>query len=80
MAEYSIILKNDTVNTFDHVINCLVNICGHNPIQAEQCATIVHYKGSCKVKTYPSFESSEEAFNDLKLNGLEVEYERRVKC
>lgn len=45
-----IILHNDDVNTFDHVIACLMEICGHEPIQAEQCAYIVHYNGKCSVK------------------------------
>lgn len=47
----SLILYNDEVNTFDHVIKSLVEICGHDPIQAEQCAMLVHLKGSCEVKT-----------------------------
>ncbi|WP_412986223.1 ATP-dependent Clp protease adaptor ClpS [Pontimicrobium sp. IMCC45349] len=46
-----IVLYNDDVNTFDHVINTLVGVCQHTPEQAEQCAIIVHYKGKCTVKT-----------------------------
>ena len=46
----SLILYNDEINTFDHVIKSLVEICGHDPVQAEQCALIVHFKGSCGVK------------------------------
>ena len=49
--EHEIILYNDDVNTFDHVIECLVKICEHTYIQAEQCAYIVHYSGKCAVKT-----------------------------
>jgi ATP-dependent Clp protease adaptor protein ClpS len=45
-----LILHNDDVNTFDHVIESLVEICGHDAIQAEQCAWIVHYNGKCSVK------------------------------
>jgi len=45
-----IVLHNDDVNTFDHVIMCLMDICGHDPIQAEQCAWIVHHNGKCSVK------------------------------
>jgi ATP-dependent Clp protease adaptor protein ClpS len=45
----SLVLYNDDYNTFDHVINCLVEICGHDGIQAEQCAFIVHYNGKCDV-------------------------------
>lgn len=48
---HEIILYNDDVNTFDHVIECLVKICDHTLIQAEQCAYIVHYSGKCSVKT-----------------------------
>ncbi len=49
--EHKIILYNDDVNTFDHVINTLVNYCNHTYEQAEQCAYIVHYSGKCVVKT-----------------------------
>ncbi len=45
-----LILYNDDVNTFDHVIECLVEICRHEPTQAEQCALLVHYKGKAIVK------------------------------
>jgi len=48
---YEIILYNDDVNTFDHVIECLVKICDHTHLQAEQSAYIVHYSGKCAVKT-----------------------------
>ena len=49
--ENKIVLFNDEVNTFDHVIDMLVAACDHTPIQAEQCSLIVHYKGKCNVKT-----------------------------
>ena len=49
--EHEIILYNDDVNTFDHVINTLVAYCEHTYEQAEQCAYIVHYSGKCVVKT-----------------------------
>ncbi|KQC34646.1 ATP-dependent Clp protease adaptor ClpS [Nonlabens agnitus] len=49
--ENKIVLFNDEVNTFDHVIDMLVEACDHTPIQAEQCSLIVHYKGKCNVKT-----------------------------
>ena len=48
---YSIILYNDDENTFDHVINCLMRICRHEFIQAEQCAWLVHQKGRCTIKS-----------------------------
>jgi ATP-dependent Clp protease adaptor protein ClpS len=46
-----IVLYNDDVNTFDHVIDTLIKVCSHTSEQAEQCAIIVHYKGKCTVKT-----------------------------
>ncbi|GEL11222.1 ATP-dependent Clp protease adaptor protein ClpS [Flavobacterium glycines] len=46
-----IILYNDDVNTFDHVIETLMRVCEHTPEQAEQCSLIVHYNGKCTVKT-----------------------------
>lgn len=46
-----IVLYNDDVNTFDHVIETLVYSCDHTPIQAEQCAILVHYTGKCTVKS-----------------------------
>jgi ATP-dependent Clp protease adaptor protein ClpS len=50
IEEHQLILFNDDVNTFDHVIESLVEICRHDPLQAEQCAHIVHFKGKCAVK------------------------------
>lgn len=47
----SLILYNDEINTFDHVIKSLIEVCGHDSIQAEQCALIVHLKGSCEIKS-----------------------------
>lgn len=46
-----LIIFNDDVNTFDHVIECLVRICNHEHLQAEQSAVIIHYKGKATVKT-----------------------------
>ena len=48
--EMFIVLYNDDVNTFDFVIETLVDICNHLPEQAEQCALITHFKGKCDVK------------------------------
>lgn len=46
-----IVLFNDEVNTFDHVIRTLIDVCEHTPEQAEQCSIIVHHNGKCTVKT-----------------------------
>jgi ATP-dependent Clp protease adaptor protein ClpS len=47
---YAIVVFNDDVNTFDHVIDTLIEVCGHSFEQAEQCTLIIHYKGKCSVK------------------------------
>ena len=58
IGTYNIVLYNDDVNTFDWVIDSLVELCDHSPEQAEQCALLVHYKGKCQVKS--------GSYNDLK--------------
>ncbi len=50
---YKLVLHNDDVNTFDHVIDTLMRVCSHTAEQAEQCSLIVHYNGKCTVKTGP---------------------------
>ena len=58
LTQNEIVLFNDDVNTFDHVIETLIYACDHTAEQAEQCAILVHYKGKCTVKT--------GVFDDLK--------------
>jgi len=70
--ENQIVLYNDDVNTFDHVINTLVTTCNHSSEQAEQCAIIVHYKGKCTVKS-GSFNDLKPRCNKLLQAGLSAE-------
>ena len=46
----SLIVWNDEVNTFEWVIETLIEICGHSTEQAEQCAMIIHTHGKYAVK------------------------------
>jgi len=46
-----LVVFNDDINTFDHVITTLIRVCKHTPEQAEQCTLLIHYKGKCAVKT-----------------------------
>lgn len=66
-----LMLHNDEVNTFDHVINSLIQICKHDSTQAEQCAFITHYKGKCDVKagSYSELAPMKSALID---RGLQV--------
>lgn len=70
--ENQIVLYNDEVNTFDHVIEMLVATCEHTAIPAEQCAIIVHYKGKCTVKS-GSFEDLKPRCSKLLEAGLSAE-------
>jgi ATP-dependent Clp protease adaptor protein ClpS len=54
----SLIVWNDEVNTFEWVIEALIEVCGHSEEQAEQCSMIIHTKGKYAVK--------EGSYNTLK--------------
>ena len=71
---HEIVLYNDDVNTFDHVIDTLIKVCKHTSEQAEQCAILVHYKGRCTVKT-GSFDELKPLCTQLLEAGLSAEIE-----
>lgn len=50
VPNFSLIVWNDEVNTFEWVIQTLIEVCGHNEEQAEQCALFIHHKGKYAVK------------------------------
>ena len=68
----SLFLINDDYNSFDHVVDCLTAICDHDPIQAEQCALLTHYKGSCEI-AIGNVDDLLPLQEDLALYGLDVE-------
>lgn len=61
-----LIIYNDDVNTFEFVIESLVDICNHSAIQAEQCTWLIHHKGKCAVKrdSIEKLKPMAEAFLD----------------
>ncbi len=67
-----LILYNDDVNTFEHVIDALVDICEHDLLQAEQCTYIVHYSGQCSVKngSYLKLKPLKEGLIDRGLSAV----------
>jgi ATP-dependent Clp protease adaptor protein ClpS len=67
-----LILYNDDVNTFDFVIESLIEICQHDVLQAEQCTYIVHYNGKCNVKSgsYNKLKPMKEALCDRGLSAV----------
>jgi ATP-dependent Clp protease adaptor protein ClpS len=46
-----LVVFNDDINTFDHVIDTLIRVCNHSAEQAEQCTMLIHFKGKCTVRT-----------------------------
>jgi len=69
---HEIVLYNDDVNTFDHVIDMLIDACDHEEEQAHQCALLVHYKGKCTVKT-GDYEDLKPRCSKLLQGGLSAE-------
>ncbi len=67
-----LIVFNDDVNTFEHVINSLIKVCKHSEIQAEQCTWIIHYNGKCQVKR-GSYERLEPLCTSLLDKGISAE-------
>lgn len=49
-SKYSLILYNDNFNTFEFVIESLMQVCDHDGEQAYQCALITHHNGKCEVR------------------------------
>ena len=69
-SSYQLIVWNDEVNSFDWVIETLVDICGHTQVQAEQCAMLIHFKGKYAVKDgdYDSLKPLREAITERGIN------------
>ncbi|MFI5132551.1 MAG: ATP-dependent Clp protease adaptor ClpS [Chitinophagales bacterium] len=62
----SLIVWNDEVNTFEWVIETLIDVCGHSPEQAEQCSYFIHFKGKYAVKqgSYDELKPQCDAITD----------------
>jgi ATP-dependent Clp protease adaptor protein ClpS len=69
---YSIVVYNDDVNTFDHVIDTLMEYCEHTFEQAEQCTLLIHFKGKCSVKN-GDFEELEPVRTAITDRGISAE-------
>jgi ATP-dependent Clp protease adaptor protein ClpS len=66
----NLIVWNDEINTFDWVIDTLMDICGHEREQAEQCAMLIHTKGKYAVKngSYEALKPQRDGINDRLIN------------
>ncbi|PRY34472.1 ATP-dependent Clp protease adaptor protein ClpS [Spirosoma oryzae] len=69
---HNLVVFNDDVNTFDHVIDTLMDVCAHTPEQAEQCTLLIHYKGKCTVKN-GSWDELVPMRNEICRRGISAE-------
>ena len=69
-ASFNLIVWNDEVNTFEWVIDTLIDVCGHQREQAEQCAMLIHTKGKYAVKngSYDILRPQREAITERLIN------------
>ncbi len=67
-----LILFNDDINTFDFVIETLIEVCGHDAHQAENCTLIAHFKGKCAIKA-GTLSDLELCYKTMILKQLTVE-------
>ena len=74
----ALIVYNDDHNTFDWVIQCLMEVCSHSFEQSEQLSLIIHYKGKASVKV-GQFEELKTMKDALVDRGLSAVIETEVK-
>jgi len=69
-----LVVFNDDINTFEHVISTLIKVCNHRPEQAEQCTWIIHYNGKCCVRkgSFIELKPMKEAILDYGINAAVV--------
>jgi ATP-dependent Clp protease adaptor protein ClpS len=71
-GKYQLIVYNDDLHTFDEVIELLIGYAGHNPLQAQQCAMIIHNNGKYAVLE-DKYDVCYDIMHDLAESGLRME-------
>ena len=73
---HKLVIYNDDVNSYDYIMACLIRVCNHERLQAEQCAVIAHNTGKCTVKSGDYMEMFEikGTFDDLDIKSEIREY------
>lgn len=73
---HKVVIYNDDINSYDYITACLIRMCKHDPIQAEQCAVVAHNIGKCAVKSgnYLDMYDLKSTFDDLDINCELEEY------
>jgi ATP-dependent Clp protease adaptor protein ClpS len=72
---YKVILHDDNHNTFENVIDSIMNVCGYNYLQAVQCTIIVHEAKRCNIYEDRHDDCQEVAWL-LRKEGLTVTVEK----
>jgi ATP-dependent Clp protease adaptor protein ClpS len=67
--QFQVVVFSDEVNHFEHVQQCLIDFCGHNVYQAEQCTVIIHNNGQFAVFSGIK-ERCEEVHELFSLSGI----------
>ena len=75
---WSLIVWNDEVNTFEWVIETLIEVCGHSSEQAEQCAMFIHHQGKYAVKN-GSYDHLEPLCTAITDRGIGATIEESVR-
>ena len=73
---HKVVIYNDDVNSFEYIMACLIRLCKHEAIQAEQCALLAHMNGKCQVKSGDFLEMFDlkNTFDDLDIKSEIIEY------
>jgi len=66
---HDLVVHNDDFNTFDFVIKTLIEVCKHEPEQAEQCTLIIHHNGKCAVKS-GEYQTLEPLYREILNRGI----------
>jgi ATP-dependent Clp protease adaptor protein ClpS len=76
-GKHHVIMLNDNHNTFEHVTDCIMDICGYTYLQACQCAVLVHEMGRCQIME-DDYETCSYVQKQLLREGLNVMVEKYV--
>jgi ATP-dependent Clp protease adaptor protein ClpS len=72
-----LVVYNDDFNTFEHVINTLIKVCGHSNEQAEQSTWLIHFKGKYAVKN-GDYDTLKPMCNSITERGIGATIEETV--
>ena len=74
---WQVVVYNDNDHTFDEIIELLVSICGHNTLQAHQCAVIIHNTGEYAVFEDKYYNCS-DVYEELLGEGIDVALRKKT--